>query len=1030
MRKSSSNSSDSSFGLDSIEFPSLKSADLKTIESNQMNKPSFDAEEWADINKLPKPVIAFAPPPASSKTDSSIGGYLRKAIRIESVGHSKAESSDAPTPEASNISKADDFFNPKAGQTSTFPQQMAPAFADRQVNSVVYSVQQVESHNVQKLQTQSENPSELQTSSVKVTSSKPTTDTKPLASNIFFEKKPIPPTYERPATAIQGKIYHELDEEEKGLHPVPPLPKQFPSKEIGETKFNFEISGSPSPKLSEDKPEFKLFEAEPNSRLTIGRNPQPVVKERMQPSLEQFIENPIADAVIRPNQLSPTSKPIFSISKLPQEKSKASDKTELEKTEVLQSFASISQKDALISKGSLSKTEELFDQMASRPNLNAKLNYENSRDFRPYESEAKKTSGFSSFPNDLPSHFLSNFFEDFEDKDERKHSEVFDDPPSIKTSILESTPPSAKDYIAPLAKKLTQPQDIPATDLKPVKSDQSQSFTPMANIQAPKKAFVTELNAELSKSPNLLEMPSTSANSSALSSAVKSGTSFKVEGRVTQTNPSSFQSPSSKSIKQDSLPKGDRPSNPMNIISRRPQSKQTKIEIIDGFEQDELSELHEIKEDKQTFAYIKSPEFSADEIPNPDLPSKKVDGGKTIPRYKPLADESLKTEVNLPKNVDVVVGKGDPTLEMYQVPHVAQKTEFSRISSPKAVPKEQAPFISNPNVKLSPRTSAAPDAVHSDKHAPHRTIEFAELNSSKPPAQQELEKANLATSDEIKVIIRSEASPSNEGEIWDKANADRQIELRQPLVQLASISFEEAYQELLRNVSRDYEQQAQAEIPKKRFICCFSRGVEEIKIAENVSLRTKYLALTKHSLDPRIILHQRIFMTLWQHINNTTSVVPITGPHWQSIGFQNEFPGTDLRATGIMGVLCMLYLVSQTTTYKDQLLNSENSIRSIFALICIRCCHYAITNLRIGTLNKKINQDGNLYYNFFRYFIGLIEVWLTDLKGATLGKTEVEESLKKLHQISFDYRRIYDAAIKVLHIEQSVSSSRNILKRT
>jgi hypothetical protein len=57
-----------------------------------------------------------------------------------------------------------------------------------------------------------------------------------------------------------------------------------------------------------------------------------------------------------------------------------------------------------------------------------------------------------------------------------------------------------------------------------------------------------------------------------------------------------------------------------------------------------------------------------------------------------------------------------------------------------------------------------------------------------------------------------------------------------------------------------------------------------------------------------------IYHSLTVGLSTASRNCPSTGPHWNDVGFQGNDPTTDLRGSGMVGVLQLLYLAQN---YKD-----------------------------------------------------------------------------------------------------------------
>jgi hypothetical protein len=218
-------------------------------------------------------------------------------------------------------------------------------------------------------------------------------------------------------------------------------------------------------------------------------------------------------------------------------------------------------------------------------------------------------------------------------------------------------------------------------------------------------------------------------------------------------------------------------------------------------------------------------------------------------------------------------------------------------------------------------------------------------------------------------------------------------------------NFLEIHRQLIADVSKELEQQARSDIPQpKCFMCCRKGG--DITAEELANIQIKYLALAKMRFNPQNSLHVQTLTLLWQMVYDK-EVMQISGSYWRDLGFQGDNPSSDLRSSGMMGLLCMLYLVTVASSFKERLLNS--SVSSYLALICIRCCTIALDNLRKGNLSSTINSANKVGDPFFKFFLGLLHYWFTTLNGNSLGIEEIEPSLKVLCKVSSRVQVIYSS---------------------
>ncbi|KAF1511375.1 ELMO domain-containing protein 3, partial [Eudyptula albosignata] len=67
-------------------------------------------------------------------------------------------------------------------------------------------------------------------------------------------------------------------------------------------------------------------------------------------------------------------------------------------------------------------------------------------------------------------------------------------------------------------------------------------------------------------------------------------------------------------------------------------------------------------------------------------------------------------------------------------------------------------------------------------------------------------------------------------------------------------------------------------------------------------------------LDDNERVHMRILQTIYKKLTRSGLGCPRYGAHWEELGFQGADPGTDLRGTGMLGLMQMLYFVMDSRT--------------------------------------------------------------------------------------------------------------------
>ena len=83
-------------------------------------------------------------------------------------------------------------------------------------------------------------------------------------------------------------------------------------------------------------------------------------------------------------------------------------------------------------------------------------------------------------------------------------------------------------------------------------------------------------------------------------------------------------------------------------------------------------------------------------------------------------------------------------------------------------------------------------------------------------------------------------------------------------------------------------------------------------------------------------LHSRILFTIYARLMDDDRVPELRGSHWTSLGFQNNKPWTDLRDTGMLSLLQLLYLCENHLSFVRKALKiSKQPIPRGFPFACV-----------------------------------------------------------------------------------------------
>ncbi|NWU73796.1 ELMD3 protein, partial [Pterocles burchelli] len=83
------------------------------------------------------------------------------------------------------------------------------------------------------------------------------------------------------------------------------------------------------------------------------------------------------------------------------------------------------------------------------------------------------------------------------------------------------------------------------------------------------------------------------------------------------------------------------------------------------------------------------------------------------------------------------------------------------------------------------------------------------------------------------------------------------------------------------------------------------RGERELALA---------MAQCECALDDNESVHMRILQTIYKKLTCSRLGCPRYGAHWEELGFQGADPGTDLRGTGMLGLMQILHFVTDART--------------------------------------------------------------------------------------------------------------------
>ncbi|XP_069657351.1 ELMO domain-containing protein 3 isoform X3 [Haliaeetus albicilla] len=120
------------------------------------------------------------------------------------------------------------------------------------------------------------------------------------------------------------------------------------------------------------------------------------------------------------------------------------------------------------------------------------------------------------------------------------------------------------------------------------------------------------------------------------------------------------------------------------------------------------------------------------------------------------------------------------------------------------------------------------------------------------------------------------------------------------------------------------------------------------------------LAIAQCGLDDNERVHMRILQTIYKKLTRSRLGCPRYGAHWEELGFQGADPGTDLRGTGMLGLMQMLYFVmdSQTLPLAQEIfkLSQHETQNFPFCIMSVNITRIVIQALREERLSRECNR--------------------------------------------------------------------------
>ncbi|KAM6234988.1 ELMO domain-containing protein 3 [Porphyrio hochstetteri] len=152
--------------------------------------------------------------------------------------------------------------------------------------------------------------------------------------------------------------------------------------------------------------------------------------------------------------------------------------------------------------------------------------------------------------------------------------------------------------------------------------------------------------------------------------------------------------------------------------------------------------------------------------------------------------------------------------------------------------------------------------------------------------------------------------------------------------------------------------------------------------------RELVLAMAQCGLDNNECVHMRILQTLYKQLTHSKLDCPRYGEHWGEIGFQSSDPSTDLRGTGMLALMQMLFFVmdSQMLPLAREIFHlSQHETQNFpFCIMSVNITHIVLRALREEQLSRECNRRRQviavLNDLYAATFLQLYRVWKQEHK--------------------------------------------------
>lgn len=218
------------------------------------------------------------------------------------------------------------------------------------------------------------------------------------------------------------------------------------------------------------------------------------------------------------------------------------------------------------------------------------------------------------------------------------------------------------------------------------------------------------------------------------------------------------------------------------------------------------------------------------------------------------------------------------------------------------------------------------------------------------------------------------------------------------------------------------------------FLGCFAShigsGTDEAK-ERDFLLTLQYVELS-HDCP----IHQRIVRTIYQRITGERGATPTTGSHMEKVGFQGPNPATDLRSTGLTGLLIVhRFSVEHARLISRAFEASQNPMREFpLALVLLNFTAIAVESLKekvldheVGRVRKRSpNPEATVFSVLSDFTAGIFLLFFEEWISVPQRRiTDFADIKKRLHAFAKKSpSKVFEAAKRARHPQAGAGQSK------